>query len=424
MIVPFVFTMAPYVEAPYLWYFYKWLEVCKTHHWPIIAQEAYFYSPRYFIKLGRREAYDLTRAGREEYVLPKNSDLRRIDRYAIPETLLKELETEKGSISDAYCFLLENVYPPLVNWLRETILEIQQNHSEPIEAFAVLQHSPSLCSVAEEFKIPVVHLERGPFREWNYIKTAFWDLENLHGGHTIEKRYEKFCNEYEDGHIPIFTGKELLSIFLNVEQLFVLDKMETCHPSKKIGIALGYAIEPLHLTKTFFNDCELLIKAKQKYGEEKMLVRKHPGDPYGAQYPMFSSCMEPRGNSSIDFILECEEIASIGSNVSMEAMYYGRKAYTMVPCPSYFPSAHSLTEDACCASDLYLSFYALSYVIPHEFMTNYEYYLWRLSGPSEREIYFKHLEFYFKKKNIPFSVLSLEGNNRLAAMVKAQSMLG
>lgn len=419
VIVPFVFTLAPYNEAPYLWYFYKWLEVCKEKHWPIIAQEIYFCPPKYFTSLGRRESYDKDRASVEEYSLPKNDDLNKIGQFKIPDELLEALINEKRSIMDAYCFLLKDVYPPLASQIRDIILNIRKNYSEQIEAFAVLQHLPSLSAVAEEFGIPVVHLERGPFREKNYIKTAFWDLENLQGGHTTEKRYAAFYDICKKGHLPIFTGKELLSIFLEQNQLPVLRRAEK-KATKKIGIALGYALDPVCLYRTFFNDAEMLIQARKKYGAENMLARKHPGDPYRAQYPMFSSCMESPNQTTIDFILNCEAVASIISNVSMEAMYYGRKAYTFLPCPSYYAAAHSLQEDPRCASDEYLSFYALCYLIPHEYMTNYQYYLWRLSNPSEEEIYFRHLEFYFQKKNIPFSVLSLTGSERLEAMLKAQ----
>lgn len=419
VIVPFVFTLAPYNEAPYLWYFYKWLEVCKEKHWPIVAQEIYFNSPKYFAANGRREAYDKNRASMEEYCLPKNDDLNRIGQYRIPNQLIDILICEKGSIMDADCFLLKEVFSPLADQIREIIQKIHRDYTEPIEAFAVLRHLPSLTAVAEEFRIPVVHLERGTFREKNYIKTAFWDLENLQGGQTIEKRYSQFCDVCHEGHMPIFTAKELLSIFLNKDQLSILKRVGKA-PIKKIGVALGYASDPLCLYRTFFNDAELLIQARKKYGTENMLVRKHPGDPFGAQYPMFSSCMENSNQTAIDFILNCEEIASILSNVSMEAMYYGKKTYTFLPCPSYYASAHSFQEEPCCASNEYLSFYALCYLIPHEYMTDYQYYLWRFSKPSEKEIYFRHLEFYFQKKGIPFSVLSLSDSERLDAMIKAQ----
>ena len=420
MIVPFIFTLTPHNEAQYLWYFYKWLEVCKAHNWPMIAQEIYFEKPSYFAKMGRREAYDQTRASMEEFSLPKNSDLNRIGQYKIPAVLIDELKQEKGSTLDAQCYLLKNAYKPLVDCICKLIQDIRETYSEPIEAFAVLQHSPSLSAAAAEFEIPVVHLERGTFREQNYIKTAFWDLESLHDGSSIEKRYQQFCVECKDGHIPIFTNKELLSIFLNNDQLSTINRLESYVPSKKLGVILGCAVDPICLSRSFYNDIELLMQAKQKYGIEQILARKHPADPYGAQYPVFSPCMEARGRTSIDFILDCEEIASICSNVSMEAMYYGRKAYTIMPCPSYFPAAHSLKEDALCASNQYLSFYALAYLIPHEFMTDYTYYQWRLSDPSEKEIYFKHMEFYFKKKKIPYSILSCDENSRLEAMLNAQ----
>jgi len=420
MIVPFVFTLATYNEAPYLWYFYKWLHECKKEQRPIIAQEIYFQPPRYFAKRGLQPAYDKTTADRFEYDLPKTGDLSRIRKYHIPDRLTDQIIKEKGCISNAYAFLLSQPYQPLMDMLEAYIQDIRKHYSEPIEAFAVLQHSPSLSMAAARHGIPVIHQELGPLRWFDYITTDFWDLNDLYGGNTIAERYQKFCNEIRSERVPVFTGKELLSIFLLKDRLSVLDRVHAPIPNQKIGIALGNVMDPINSSRTRFNDLELLYRMEKKYGAEHLLLRKHPGDPYGAQYPRYSACMQEQGKSPIDFILDSKVVASIGSNVAMEAMFYGRKAYVFAQSPSYYAAANRFDEEPACADDVYLSFFALGYLIPHEMMTDTEYIRWRLSNPSEIEIYSRHLNFYLEKKGIPSSAIDEKGSRRLHAMRSAQ----
>ena len=59
MIIPFIFNMSTYSEAPYTWFFFKGLDMAKHHDWPIMGQEIYVKSSlKDFIKMGERAAYD------------------------------------------------------------------------------------------------------------------------------------------------------------------------------------------------------------------------------------------------------------------------------------------------------------------------------------------------------------------------------
>lgn len=50
-----------------------------------------------------------------------------------------------------------------------------------------------------------------------------------------------------------------------------------------------------------------------------------------------------------------------------------------------------------------------------------DYFRWRLTMPTEREIYFKHLEFYFWKKRLPKDLIKKSCGERLDIMLKLQS---
>lgn len=421
MYIPFVFSMSTFNEAPYLWWFYKGMDMCVKNNWPIIAQEIYLNtSPAEFAKAGRKEAYDkVTVDFRFQYRLPKNSGWKKLDGYPIPETLLEQLIQEKGSIGDAFCYLLTNSYPPLVKLLEEYIEDIQKKYGTGIKGFLTLMHNPSLQEAANRHNIPVLHLEQGTFREPVYIKTAFLDKDSLYGGNTLEKRWNKFREEFNARKFPTLTKREMLSVLLQKDQLSLLDKMDM-KPVKKCGIVLGYATYEMFSCYTHLTDAEVIYKATKRFERKNIIIRKHPGDPYGASYPAYGDMMEKKKTTAPEFILSCENIVTMLSGMGIEAMLLDRNAYTLLKCPSWFASAHSLDEAPKCADELFLNFFVFCYLIPYEFLLDTDYLDWRLSEPSERDIFDRNIDFYFRKKGIPSELLSQPGSDRLRLMVEAQ----
>ena len=128
-------------------------------------------------------------------------------------------------------------------------------------------------------------------REPTYLKTAFWDLQDLQGGDSVGRRWERFQREHEQRPIPMFSKRECLALLLEKEKLPLLDGYDR-RPVKQIGVALGYTTYEIFSYKTHLNDSELLYRVRQKYGMEQMLIRRHPGDPYGGQYPRYAPAMD------------------------------------------------------------------------------------------------------------------------------------
>ncbi|WP_143533535.1 GT99 family glycosyltransferase N-terminal domain-containing protein [Provencibacterium massiliense] len=420
MFVPFVFNMSTFDEAPYLWWFYMGLDFAKRHHSAIIAQEIYCTTPpATFSAKGRKEAFDKAYVENWGYNLPQNRDLQIERIYSIPDQLLDKIVVDKGSISDAFCYLLMQPDERLVDFFSELIQKIETDCKEPIEAFITLLHLPSLSVAAEKNNIPVIHFEMGCWRKPKYINTSFWDTENLLGGATVEKRWNRFCREQKERPFPVFSKKECLALLLRKENLHYL-KLFDRKPTKKMGVALGYVNYETFACKTHLNDSEILYRVRKKYGLQNMLVRRHFGDPYGGQYPRYASAMEPKGRSTLEFIADCETVVSLVSGTGIEAMLLDRKAITLLPSPSYFVSGHEIEREGLCAGEDFLSFFAFCYLIPWECLMNIDYMRWRLTNPTEREIYYKHIEFYFEKKQLPKELILQEAGNRLQGMLEAQ----
>ncbi len=421
MYIPFVFSMSTFNEAPYLWWFYKGMDMCIKNKSPIIAQEIYLKkSPAEFAKSGRKEAFDKTTVDfRFQYPLPQNGSWKKLDGYPIPDVLIERLIKEKGSVGDAFCYLLTNTYQPLVGLLEGYIEDIRRKYNCEINGFLTLMHNPSLQAAADKYGIPVLHIEQGAFREPVYIKTAYLDTENTFGGNTLERRWNRFQEEYRARKFPTLTKREILAVLLEKDRLSYLDILDT-PPTKKLGIVLGYATYEQFSCYTHLTDAEVIYKALKRFDRKDIVIRKHPGDPYGATYPAYGDMMEKKRTSAFEFILSCENIVTMLSGMGIEAMLLGRNAYTLLKCPSWYASAHSLDEDPKCADELFLNFFVFCYLIPYEFFVDVGYLDWRLTDPSEREIFDRHLEFYFRKKGIPSELLLQPGSDRLQLMVQPQ----
>lgn len=423
MFVPFVFNMSTFNEAPYLWWFYKGLDFIKRTHSVMIAQEIYCNTPvSEFAFAGRKEAVDKQFVDEHwKYSLPKNQDIKTERIYQIPDMLLQKLILEKGSIADAFCYLLDQPDEMLCDFFGGLIAKIESECQESIEGFLTLMELPSLTKAAKNRGIPVIHFELGCWREPIYLHTAFWDLQDLHSEDSVKLRWQRFQAESKQRFIPFFSKKECLALLLRKENLSLLNAYQR-KPTKKIGVALGYTTYELFSHKTHLDDSELLYRVCKKYGMENMLIRKHPGDPYCSQYPRYVTAMDKPGRDMVSFLLDCETVVSLLSGSGMEAMLWNRKAITLLPSPSYYASGHELEGEGNCASEDFISFFAFCYLIPLEFLMDEDYLRWRLTMPTEREIYFKHLDFYFRKKGIPPELILDAPGERLDRILSVQGI--
>ena len=420
MIVPFLMTLMTSYDRPYLWAFYKFLDEAKKNNLPIIAQEEYFTLPSELAEKGRSEVVSETfvRNARLNYELPKDEDLDKIIKYIIPYSLQKRVIDDKKSINNAYISLLTEVWPELYDLLVGFVDDINSKYEEKIEAFITMSHNPTLSKIAEERNIKVIHMEMGTFREPTYIKTAYFDFENLYGDASTELRYKRFL-EQKDDTVAILERKEILAILLERNSMHYLNRLEQ-KPEFEIGLALGYAIWPIYMVNTYYNDEELLYRTSKQYDFNDILVRRHPGDPAGAAYPKYDYLRDASANT-IEFILKCKRVASVASNVSMEAMLFGRTPYVATECPYYYNTEHNIENINAKIAELeYINFYCFVYLVPFTLLWDQNYMKWRLTNPSEIEIYKRHIQEYLNEKNIAENVLQVNAKDRFNKILEAQ----
>jgi hypothetical protein len=108
-------------------------------------------------------------------------------------------------------------------------------------------------------------------------------------------------------------------------------------------------------------------------------------------YPL-QAFIKDKSGSSAEFILRCRKVASLFSNVSMEAVFWNRAGYAIVDSHASYGCQRNLGQDESFeVEESFLNFYAFCFNVPAVCWEDYSYLMWRLSGPSELDIFQKHL---------------------------------
>lgn len=385
MIIPIIFTLAPYCDNLfYTWIFYKGIDIAKHDGWPVFAQRQYFEQRE---KQRNMMMISPVTAEVNDFEMSMDSDFARILCREFPQEKIDAYLKRFPSQTDAYLASMRDPWEEMTNYLAEEVHKCEEIRNEKAEAFLCLGAPRFVTDAGKKLGIDVIHYEWGPLRIPNYRKTAYFDLKGSVCDGEMVSRYDAFQKIKDE--VPIFTKKEILAFFLNDEQLDKLKRNEP--PRYRAGMTLGYSVPNAYSFANQITAAEALTKLHEYFSDEEIIARYHPGDP------MHSELYGPRrvDGNLIDFIQDSERIICISSNIAYEAMLWDRPAYDLGETQYGRYANHELKglPDRI-ASDDFLSFIAFGYIIPFEMLKNVEYIRWRLSRPSEKEIYLYHLKYY------------------------------
>jgi hypothetical protein len=421
MFIPFVFTLATHSELHSLWIFYKYLGLAKKFGWPIISQEKYFEDPVIYAKMGMAEASNSATFEFYEYEKPTKHDIDLIQKYVIPDSLFDLLTEELGSHSDVIVYLLKNRYEPLEQCLRKMFQDIKSNaaNGEIIEGILTFNTAIiSLKYVAKELNIPIIYNEWGPLRPPCYRKTAYFDFKGTRIDNELEYRFDKFNLEIQKTFCPILNRKEILSLFLDYKYMNAINRLDS-EPEFEIGVAMEAMYDYISLSKTYYSNFELILMVRRNYLEDEIIFRPRPGDLANPKYYVKNI---DDSESSMNFILKCKKVAVVNSNLAFEAMLLGKTVYTTAANGVYnFKATKILSDKNENIADLeFINFVVFGYLIPYELLIDVKYLRWRLTNPSEIEIYNYHLDYYLSCRGVDKKLLGLPPEQRLYALLESQ----
>lgn len=393
----------------YYWIYLKYLFEAYKNGWAIISHRRFIdyhiVNPQ---KIELKEEF----YAKHEYRILTEEELDKVRRYVIEEEIFQNLIEEKGSKLEAMMFLIKERYEPLERLIESIILEIEKE--EKIEGILNWQvHFKSVRCVAQRHNIPIIVNEYGPLRFPVYRTTGCICKKDIHMSDEVKVRYRQFLEEQKNSKVPILSRRELLSLFLLPDQF---DKIEYLHKKSdwEIGIVGTSPVSAVLYSKSFYDDLQLINDLRQVYRDRDILFRKHPGigDPYQADYYYIKNY--DKSVSSLEFVTDCKRIASVHSSVIFEAMLYGKPTFSKCDLSQYaYKCEHNYEKKyALPVEEEFLCFILFSYLVPYEIMLNEEYLRWRLTEPSESDIYMRNLKYYCSKDEVPIEIFKCSGSIR------------
>lgn len=408
MFVPIIMTIDPAGEIPWMWVFHKMVSMGKGYKWPVVAQKEYFDAYKTFeVPNVFRELFDvpLITDGVLESILP-------ID---IPEHIINNYVEQHPSQTDAYVNSFVDEWPEIVDYLYEKLRWIMANDGRDIEGLILFRYHKCFEILAERLNVPTFYFELG-LRVPDYRNTFYWSKSGLQGKAGLDKRFAKFKQEFLNNPVLVLDAKEILALFLKEDKLEYLGKNTS--KEYEFGIVGGYSIP---MASTAFNQITLaeeLMLARKWSSDDKIIIKKHPGDPLDAA-PRFPN-IEKGDITSAQFIQKCKRIVSAGSNTTFEAALYGVPAYDLGWSQYSFISNLSLRELRDELPDkLKLSFIAFGCLAPLELLKDVDYIRKINTLDSELEIYKQNLEYYLRDYGLSYEQL-LNADNRLELILESR----
>ena len=380
------------------WYLKNLLH-CKENGWILITHE---YLWKHFEEIQQ----DITpRLFNDFEMRPFTADeVKDVEQYFIPDELFEQIETQCGSRTEMLFQLSSAPNDVLEETLQSVITKIYSKHpNEKIDGVLYsLETWEPVRRVCVNNMIPLIPYSFSSIRKpHGYQQTLYHANINtyLHTSKEAECRY----NHYVAASIfePIFSHRELIAI-LGKERTLSLIPLMNAEPKYEMGICTEcFSITPQFFIHDKTTDDDIRFECEKLYKKSQITVRNH-----ALQVDYMHLDRSTTHNDPAAWILSCRRLTAARSQIGLKILLWGR---TAVIKPDTLGFSFMCEKDYSSTSKVdlrALNFYLFCYLIPNDLMFSGEYWQWRMTNPTETEIYHRHLDFYIEKLNLPKSILT------------------
>ncbi|MBQ2799426.1 MAG: hypothetical protein IJF09_08575 [Ruminiclostridium sp.] len=413
MFIPVCIDLIHFNKFAHNFMYQKYLNICKKNGWPLICNDFF----RTWEPANQGQLNGMIGTGTRwdfEYVPSEERD--DVKQYFIPSAMFDELAERKGSRLEASLIFQNELYEPLMELFDGFLQDIMANTDEKIEGILLLEKSIAVIdTLAEKYGIPVICGGKGPLRSPYYIETAYFNFGDVYGTDECEHRYNQFMKEWNEP-FEFFTNEELLAIFLDKTYLPYL-KYYDVPPTLEMSVAGTYCVMPTLFSKTMANDIEIIREVQEKF-PGKYLFRPNPADPFEAKYHLPDAVID-KSAPSLLAILASKRTASMGSNILFDVMLWNRVSCCKTDLfPFGFMCEKTYGAEAEKKAPVsFLNFFCFAYLPPFELAWDIDYIRWRLTNPSEMEIFRYHMEKFLEQKGIDTDCVKLSQPERQATIL-------
>ena len=404
------------VTSRKMWYLKNLLH-CKDNGWVLITHD---YMRKHFEELQDSinerfiEQFEMRRFTLEE--------VQDVEQYYVPDEIFDNLEAKHGSRTEMLLDLSQNSVNELELSLRGMFAEIRRKHpSERIDGILhCMEGFESLRVIAKENDCPLINYSFAAFRKPHgyrqtlyhaNVKNHYWDAEEC------KLRFDNFLKE-DTTEIPVFTNEEIISIIGKRHTLPLL-KLINNEPKYEIGVCCEcFSMTPqVYVNKQYFCDDDIFYECKKQYPIDKIKVRSHAAHMNDIQVDRSEVHNDPAL-----FILSCKRLIAVHSQIILKSLLWKRTSIMRKPSLAFYHLCQRDITNTKPIDRVGLNYYIFGYLIPSDLMFSDEYWNWRLTNPTETEIYQRHLDFLFNALGInKEKVMQLQGKDRFRYLLECRN---
>lgn len=408
-------TEYSHISSRKVWYL-KNLFHCKENGWILITHD--------YIRKHFKELQDsVNERFFKEFEMRHFSldEVKGVEQYFVPDEIFDDIETRCGSRTEMLLDLSQTSNNKLENSLRLIFARIKQNHpNEKIEGILhCMEGFETLRVLSQEIGCPLINYSFAAFRKpHGYRQTLYHSnlKEQYWNASECFNRYNGFLQENHSS-LPIFSNEEIVA-FLGKEHTLPLIKLINSEPKYEMGVCCERfsMTPPVYVNKQYYCDDDIFYECKKEYSEAQIRVRSHAGYLKDIQVDRSEVHNDPAS-----FILSCKRLIAVHSQILLKALLWKRTAIMRKPSLAFYYLCQNDFSSVKEYDELGLNYYIFGYLIPSDLMFSDEYWKWRLTNPTETEIYWRHLDFLFNALGLDKEkVLSLKGKDRFKYLLEAR----
>ena len=342
--------------------------------------------------------YDELRLGSSDQLL-KSWDLDDIDeievdkveQYFIPDSLFSSIEKKYNSRTNTIFNLFENDEPELNKCLQGFIDDIKKKHpNEKIEGLFCIQEP--LCfvrSVCRQNDIPIIPYFFSALRQpHGYRETLYYvNLDDwLYSSNEPKTRYERFLKETD---FQFVLSHQELIVLLGKIRTFSLLPYINIEPKYELGVCCeAWSVIPQYFSRGKVTDDDIFFDADKCFAKSQLKVRSH-----SMQLDEIQVDRTFVHNDPASYILSCRRLAAVRSQILLKSLLWGRTTIAYTDMLGFSFLCSNVIDSTSKVDIKALNWYLFGYLIPHDLMFSHDYWRWRLSKPSEKDIYMYHIKF-------------------------------
>ena len=395
------------------WYL-KCLLHCKQNGWILITHE---YMKTHIDELQKEITPSLFSSWEMQPF--SYEDVKDVEQYFIPDAVFEEMEKSYGSRSEMLFAINNKDDIKLHHCLDAIVNDIKKKHAdEKVEGvFNALESFENIRLMAKSLNATLINYSFSAIRmPHGYRQTLYHANKNqLWNSPECETRWKAFESEGNNG-LPVFTNRELIAILGKTHTLPLIQLMNS-QPKYEMGICCDcYSMLPQVFSQYKYTDDDIFYECKQLYSKDKLKVRSHSLHLDDLQVDRTVVHNDPAA-----YILSCKRLTAVQSQIILKVLLWNRTAVMKKDTLAFSFLCSKEYDSLSKANIVALNYYFIGYLIPSDLMYSDDYWKWRLSNPSEVEIYQRHLDFLFNALGLDKEkVLSLHGKDRFKYLLEAR----